>query len=352
MLPTPSVIKNGEGRRGEKWEVEGRDSREKATEAGQEGRQARKRGNELGEGEGKERGGLAPPSPNANFWIQHCFKGQKLFHNYLHCTKCYYNTSNVVSPSEFSLFSSSTSKLIHELSSVADVMSLTSTWDVSTVSSSASSSTSIRNSRTRRRDENSYTTQRSACTLHISISKASNMLGRARSFCWNHLFAVQMEASTTRRRTLLGGWKSDEQCGWHSIRGSSAPCQLVIWCRQTLRDIDDDDDNELTSWHKVLGLQGQVTVMWGHIVVSTVRRSWGRTAVRLDKLVVTAMHWSPLTSEKAYDKHTSDWQCVTSIYHHKIYERHILPYNTPSRTVLLVDGQWHVRAFTAATVLW
>jgi len=37
------------------------------------------------------------------------------------------------------------------------------------------------------------------------------------------------------------------------------------------------------TWHKVLGLQGHVTIMWGHIIVSTVRRSWGRTAVRPDK---------------------------------------------------------------------
>ena len=33
-------------------------------------------------------------------------------------------------------------------------------------------------------------------------------------------------------------------------------------------DDDDDDDDD-----KVLGLQGHVTVVWGHVVVSTVRRS-------------------------------------------------------------------------------
>jgi len=34
------------------------------------------------------------------------------------------------------------------------------------------------------------------------------------------------------------------------------------------RSDDDDDDDD-----KVLGLQGHVTVVWGHVVVSTVRRS-------------------------------------------------------------------------------
>ena len=43
--------------------------------------------------------------------------------------------------------------------------------------------------------------------------------------------------------------------------------------------------------HKVQGLQGHVTVMWGHVVVSTVRRSWGRTDVIPDKSSVFSLLW-------------------------------------------------------------